>query len=122
MKDLQLSAESWHGDGEEYSVEALGQIVLECSGCGEYVILLGPEEDWPKEHRDTLDCSGCAKTLTLTHFLGAIAHTIRTLLRSSIRPLGPALSAKLASHQLTPPGDTRRSSRPLLPPGGLLGL
>ena len=89
MHDLQLSAESWHGDAEEYSVEALGQIVLECSGCGEYVILLGPEEDWPKEHRDAFDCSGCAKTLTLTHFLGAIAHTIRTLLRSSIRPLGP---------------------------------
>jgi hypothetical protein len=48
MHDLQLSGESWHGDGEEYSVEALGQIVLECSRCGEYVILLGPEEDWPR--------------------------------------------------------------------------
>jgi hypothetical protein len=89
MHDLQLSAESWQGDGEEYSVEALGQIVLECSRCGEYVILLGPEEEWPKEHRDTLDCSGCAKTVTFTHLLDAIAHTIRTLLRRSIRPLGP---------------------------------
>ena len=90
MHGLPLSAESWHGDGEEYSVEALGQIVLECSRCGEYVILLGPEEDWTKEHRDNLlHCSGSAKTATLTHFLGAIVHTIRTLLRRSIRPLGP---------------------------------
>ena len=89
MHDLQLSAESWHGDGEEYSGETLGQIVLECSRCGECVILLGPEEDWPKEHRDAFDCGGCAKTVTLTHFLDAIAHTIRTLLRRSIRPLGP---------------------------------
>jgi len=64
MHDLQLSAESWHGDAEEYSVEALGQIVLECSRCGEHVILLGPEEDWPKEHRDAFDCSGCAKTVS----------------------------------------------------------
>jgi hypothetical protein len=89
MHDLQLSGESWHGDGEEYSVEALGQIVLECSRCGEYVILLGPEEDWPKEHREAFDCSGCAKTLSLTHFLDAIAHTVRTLLGRSIRPLDP---------------------------------
>jgi hypothetical protein len=64
MHDLQLSAESWHGDGEEYSVETLGQIILECSRCGEYVILLGPEEAWPKEHRDTFDCSGCDKTVS----------------------------------------------------------
>ena len=81
MHGLPLSAESWHGDGEEYLVEALGQILLECSGCGEYVILLGPEEDWPKEHRDAFDCSGCAKTVILTHFLDAIARSIRTLLR-----------------------------------------
>ena len=71
MHGLPLSAESWHGDGDEYSVEALGQIVLECSGCGEYVILLGPEEDWPRKHRDAFDCSGCAKTVTRTHFLDA---------------------------------------------------
>jgi len=89
MHDLQLSAESWHGDGEEYSAEALGQIVLECSGCGEHVILLGPEEDWPKEHRNVFDCSGCAKRVILTHLLEAIAHTIKTMLRRSIRPLGP---------------------------------
>ena len=89
MHDLQLSAESWHGDGEEYSVETLGQIVLECSGCGKHVILLGPEGDWPKEHKDAFGCRRCAKTVTPTHFLDAIAHTIRTLLRSSIRPLDP---------------------------------
>jgi hypothetical protein len=53
------------------------------------VILLGPEEDWPREHRDAFDCSGCAKTVTRTHFLDAMAHTIRTLLRRSIRPLDP---------------------------------
>ncbi len=45
MKDLHLSLESWHGDVEEFSVEALEQVVLECSGCGERVIFLSPEED-----------------------------------------------------------------------------
>ncbi len=89
MHDLQLSAESWHGDGDEYSVEALGQIVLECSGCGEYVILLGPEEDWPEEHRDAFDCSGCGSTVTLAHRIDGTAYTIKTMLRSSIRPLRP---------------------------------
>jgi hypothetical protein len=39
--------------------------------------------------RISFDCSGCVKAVILTHFLNATAHTIRTLLRSSIRPLGP---------------------------------
>ena len=64
MKEIQLSGESWQGDGEEHSehsVEVSGQIILECSGCGEHLTLLGLEEDWPKEHRDAFGCSGCGK-------------------------------------------------------------
>ncbi len=89
MKDLHLSLESWQGDVEEFSVEALGQVVLGCSGCGERVIFLGPEEDWPKEHRAAFGCGGCVKTATLTRFFDATAYAVRTLQRSSIRPLGP---------------------------------
>lgn len=48
----------------ERSVEASGQIVLECSGCGEEMFLLGLDEDWPKEHRDSFGCA-CGKTVTL---------------------------------------------------------
>ncbi len=87
MKDLQLSGESWQGDGEERWVEPSGQIVLECSGCGEHLSLLGREEDWPKEHRDAFDCRGCGKTITLAHRVDGTAYTIKALLRSSIRPL-----------------------------------
>jgi hypothetical protein len=89
MKDIQLSAESWQGDGEVRSVVASGQIVLECSGCGEHLILLGLEEDWPKEHRDAFKCSGCGSTVTLAHRIDGTAYTIKTLLRSSIRPISP---------------------------------
>ena len=45
--DTQWSSES----RLEHSVEASGRIVLECSGCGEELLLLGLEEDWPKEGR-----------------------------------------------------------------------
>ena len=90
MKDLQLSGESWQGDGEGHSVLASGQIVLECSGCREHLILLALEEDWPKEHRDAFSCSGCGSTVTLAHRIDGTAYTIKTLLRSSIRPLGPS--------------------------------
>ncbi len=90
MKDTQPgSMESWQGDGEERSVAASGQIVLECSGCGEHLILLGLEEDWPKEHRDAFDCSGCGRTVTLAHRIDSTAYTIKTMLRGSIRPLKP---------------------------------
>jgi hypothetical protein len=89
MNDIQLSAESWQGDGEVRSVVPSGQIVLECSGCGEHLILLGLEEDWPKEHRDAFGCSGCGDTVTLAHRIDGTAYTIKTLLRSSIRPLRP---------------------------------
>ena len=89
MKDLQLSEESWQGDGEVRSVVPSGQIVLECSRCGEHLILLGLEEDWSKEHRDAFGCNGCGETVTLAHRIDGTAYNIKTLLRSSIRPLRP---------------------------------
>jgi hypothetical protein len=93
MKDIQSSEESWQGPGEEHpveaSVEVSGQIVLECSGCGEHLTLLGIEEDWPKEHRDAFGCSACGNTVTLAHRVDGTAYTIKSLLRSSIRPLSP---------------------------------
>jgi hypothetical protein len=88
MKDIQSSEESWQGDGEERWVEASGHIVLECGGCGEHLFLLGREEDWPKEHRDAFGCSGCGDTVTLAHRIDGTAYTIKSLLRSSIRPFG----------------------------------
>ena len=93
MKDIQSSEESWQVPGEEHpveaSVEVSGQIVLECSGCGEHLTLLGIEEDWPKEHRDAFGCSACGNTVTLAHRVDGTAYTIKSLLRSSIRPLSP---------------------------------
>ena len=93
MKDIQSSEESWQGPGEEHpveaSVEVSGQIILECSGCGEHLTLLGLEEDWPKEHRDAFGCSACGNTVTLAHRVDGTAYTIKSLLRSSIRPLSP---------------------------------
>ena len=91
MKDIQLSGESWQGAGEEHSVEASGQIVLECSGCGEHLTLLGLEEDWTKEHRDAFGCSGCGDTITLAHRVDGTAYTIKALLKNSIRPFGPGV-------------------------------
>ena len=70
----------------ERTIDPSGWIVLECSGCGEDLILLGREEDWPKEHRDAFECSGCAKTVTLADRVDGTAYTIKALLRSSIRP------------------------------------
>jgi hypothetical protein len=91
MKDIQMSGESWQGAGEEHSVEASGQIVLECSGCGEHLTLLGLEEDWPKEHRDAFGCSGCGNTVTLAERVDATAYTIKALLKNSIKPFGPSV-------------------------------
>ncbi len=73
----------------ERTIDPSGWIVLECNGCGEHLILLGLEEDWPKEHRDAFDCSGCDKTVTLADRVDGTAYTIKTLLRSSIRPFNP---------------------------------
>ncbi len=89
MKDPEQFGESWQGDGEVRLVESSGQIILECSGCGENLILLGLEEDWPKERRDAFDCSGCGSTVTLAHRIDSTAYTIKALLRSSIKPLTP---------------------------------
>ena len=41
----------------EHSLQVSGLIVLECSRCGEALLLLGLEEDWPKEHKDALECA-----------------------------------------------------------------
>jgi hypothetical protein len=73
----------------ERTIDTSGQIVLECSGCGEYVILLGHEDDWSREHRNAFECSGCNKTVTLADRVDGTAYTVRALLRSSLRPLGP---------------------------------
>src|SRR5918992_2826223 len=73
----------------ERTIEPSGQIALECSGCGEHLILLGLEEDWPKEHRDAFDCSGCGDMVTLAHRIDGTAYTIKALLKNSIRPFGP---------------------------------
>ena len=93
MKDIIESGESWQGDGdgdeEEHWVEASGHIVLECGECGEPLFLLGREGDWPKEHRDAFPCRGCGKTVTLAHRIDGTAYTIKSLLRSSIRPASP---------------------------------
>jgi hypothetical protein len=88
MKEIQHSGESWQGDVEENAVNVSGQIDLECGDCGEHLFLLGREEDWPKEHRDAFSCRGCSATVTLAHRVDGTAYTIRSLLRSSIRPLG----------------------------------
>ena len=60
MKDIGQSGESWQGDG-----------------------------DGPKEHRDAFPCRGCGKTVTLAHRIDGTAYTIKSLLRSSIRPVSP---------------------------------
>jgi ribosomal protein S27AE len=76
----------------ERTIDTSGRIVLECSGCGEHVILLGHEDDWAREHRDTFECSGCPKTVTLADRVDGTSYTIRSLLSSSIRPLNPGPS------------------------------
>lgn len=69
----------------EQSVEASGQIVLECSGCGEEMFLLGLDEDWPKEHRDSFGCA-CGKTVTLADRVDGTAYAIKkALLKDSIK-------------------------------------
>jgi hypothetical protein len=79
--DTQWSSEPWLG----HSVEASGRIVLECSGCGEELLLLGLEEDCSKEHRDAFECA-CGKTVTLADRVDGTAYTIKTLLKSRLAP------------------------------------
>jgi hypothetical protein len=71
----------------ECTIDTSGQIVLECSGCGERVILLGYEEDWSREHRHAFECSGCTKTVTLADRVDGTAYVMESLLRSRIKPL-----------------------------------
>ena len=71
----------------ERTIDTSGQIVLECSGCGERVILLGREDDWSREHRHAFECSGCTKTVTLADRVDGAAYTMKSRLRSSTRPL-----------------------------------
>jgi hypothetical protein len=75
----------------EHTIEPSGQIVLECSECGEHLTLLGLEEDWPKEHRDAFGCSACGNTITLAHRVDGTAYTIKALLKNSIKPFGPGV-------------------------------
>jgi hypothetical protein len=76
----------------ERFVECSGRIVLECSGCGEALILLGCEEDWQSE-RTFFECY-CGHRLTLMdrHYEGILTpeenRTARELLRS-LGTLGP---------------------------------
>jgi hypothetical protein len=58
--------------------------VLECSGCGEELVLLGLEEDWLKQHKDAFECA-CGKTVTLADRLDGTAYAIRALLKGSIK-------------------------------------
>ncbi len=73
----------------ERTIDTSGQIVLECSECSEHLFLLGLEEDWPKEHRDTFECSGCGSSVTLADRIDSTAYSIKKLLSSSIRPTRP---------------------------------
>jgi len=63
------------------------KVVLECSGCGERVILLGYEDDWSREHRHAFGCIGCTKTVTLADRIDGMAYTMKSLPRSSMKPL-----------------------------------
>jgi hypothetical protein len=87
MMDLRGTSEKL----SERTIEPSGQIVLECSGCGEHLTLLGLEEGWPKEHRDAFICSACGDTVNLAHRVGGTAYTIKSLLKSSIKPLSPSV-------------------------------
>ena len=46
-----------------WEIEASQRIVLEC-GCGERLVLLGREDDWYAEGRNTFECE-CGEELTL---------------------------------------------------------
>ena len=46
-----------------WEIEASERIVLQC-GCGERLVLLGREDDWYEEGRNTFECE-CGDELTL---------------------------------------------------------
>ena len=65
----------------EHSVEASGCIVLGCQKCAEAIVLLGLEEDWHEEGRDTFSCE-CGEKLTIaSNSVDERAFSVRQLLR-----------------------------------------
>jgi hypothetical protein len=48
------------------------------------MFLLGLEEDWPKEHRDSFGCA-CGKTVTLADRVNGTSYAIKALLKDSIK-------------------------------------
>jgi hypothetical protein len=49
-------------------IEAPERLVLECGGCGERLVLLGPEGDWYRGGRQPFTCAGCGRSgLTLAN-------------------------------------------------------
>ena len=49
------------------------------------MFLLGLEEDWPKEHRDSFGCA-CGKTVTLADRVDGTAYAVKkALLEDSIK-------------------------------------
>jgi hypothetical protein len=74
----------------ERTVNTSGRIVLRCSRCTEYIVLLGLVEDWLGEHRSAFECCGCAKTLTLADRIVVERPDpptiFESLMRSSIQP------------------------------------
>ena len=91
----------------EHSVEASGCIVLECQECAEAIVLLGLEEDWHEEGRDTFSCE-CGERLTI-----ASNSVDESLLRQA------ASKAPRQRAQRCPPQSKRRlRHRPNLAPNG----
>jgi hypothetical protein len=56
------------------------QIVLECSRCGERLILLGFESDWYSEGRTVFECE-CGEKLTLADRIDGETARLKALLR-----------------------------------------
>ncbi len=61
-------------------LEASERIVLECGSCGERVVLLGRQDDWRSEGRETFAC-GCGTELTLADRVGEGGLSIPQLMR-----------------------------------------
>ncbi len=67
-KTTSAPAEQGIGGGstvKSTEIEPSGGLVLECSRCGEELVLLGLEEDWRSEGRTSFGCRGCGEELTL---------------------------------------------------------
>jgi hypothetical protein len=46
-------------------IEASGCVVLACGSCEERTVLLGSTDDWHQEGRESFECGGCGRELTL---------------------------------------------------------